>query len=190
MVRLILIAVLLLAVLGAAGLAYVRLTGLSALDAPGPLEARVARAVRTLAIPDEVRNRPNPVAASPDAVARGLEHYADHCTTCHANDGSGDTDFGRGLYPRPPDMRLGATQQLTDGEMFHIIQHGVRFTGMPGFATGHEGDEQDAWYLVHFLRRLPALTEPELERMHELNPRSVDQLRQELEEERFLRGES
>jgi mono/diheme cytochrome c family protein len=34
-----------------------------------------------------------------------MEHFADHCATCHANDGGGDTSFGKGLYPKPPDMR-------------------------------------------------------------------------------------
>jgi mono/diheme cytochrome c family protein len=31
-----------------------------------------------------------------------MEHFSDHCATCHSNDGSGDTLFGKGLYPKPP----------------------------------------------------------------------------------------
>jgi mono/diheme cytochrome c family protein len=178
--------VLLLAV---AGLAYVRVTGLRASVQPAAWEATVARAVRGVAIPAAERNRSNPVAPTADALATAMEHWADHCATCHANDGSGQTDFGRGMYPPPPDMRLEGTQRLTDGELFYIIEHGIRFTGMPAFGTGHADDAEGSWQLVHFIRHLPKLTEAELERMREMNPRSPAEIRQEIEEERFLRGE-
>jgi mono/diheme cytochrome c family protein len=122
-------------------------------------------------------------------MTAGLEHFADHCASCHGNDGGGDTQYGRGLYPRPLDLRAAATQQLTDGELFYIIEHGIRFTGMPAFGTGEKEGEEGSWQLVHFIRHLPRLTEDELGRMSELNPRSMDDVRQQLEEERFLRGE-
>jgi hypothetical protein len=93
--------------------------------------------------------------------------------------------MGRGLYPKAPDMRLDATQQLSDGELFYIIEHGIRFTGMPGWRNGTEAGEQ-SWQLVHFMRHLPKLTEAELETMKARNPRSPDEIRYEIEEERFL----
>lgn len=172
-----------------AGLAYVRATGLRADSSPGAIEEALARSARQWAIPAAERDRGNPVAASAEAVDAGLVHFADHCASCHANDGSGNTDLGRGLYPRPPDMRQEGTQRLTDGELFYIIEHGIRFTGMPAFGTGHTEHAGESWQLVHFIRHLPALSEAELERMKELNPRSPAEIRQELDEERFLRGE-
>ena len=71
-----------------------------------------------------------------EAIAEGRAHFADHCASCHANDGSGDTEMGRGLYPRAPDMRLAATQNLEDHELFYIIENGIRLTGMPAWGTG------------------------------------------------------
>jgi hypothetical protein len=59
---------------------------------------------------------------------------------------------------------------------------------MPAFGTGQKEGEEGSWQLVHFIRHLPRLTEPERERMNELNPRSVEDVRQQLEEERFLKG--
>ncbi len=88
--------------------------------------------MRKRATPQPVRNRANPVQPTPEALDQALAHYADHCATCHANDGSGDTAIGRGVYPRAPDMRGAATQSLTDGELFSIIEHGIRLTAMPG----------------------------------------------------------
>lgn len=172
-----------------ASLVYLKVTGLRAAVGPGPLEARLARLARGFAIPAAERTRTNPVGATPGAVEAGLAHFADHCASCHGNDGSGDTDLGRGLYPPPPDMRLAATQRLTDGELFYIIEQGIRFTGMPAFGTGDAEHAEESWQLVHFIRRLPQLSEDELDRMRGMNPRPPAEIRQEIEEERFLRGE-
>jgi mono/diheme cytochrome c family protein len=163
--------------------------GISARAQPGRVETVVARTMRGLAIPRAAREMKNPVAKSADVVAEGMAHYADHCAVCHANDGSGDTEMGRGLYPKPPDLRLSASQSLTDGELFYIIENGVRLTGMPAWATGSQAGEHSSWHLVHFIRELPRLTPEDLEKMKALNPRSPDEIRQEMEEEKFLAGE-
>ena len=55
-------------------------------------------------------------------------------------------------------MRAANTQSLTDGELFSIIEHGIRLTGMPGWGTGTPESERDSWSLVHFIRRLPKVT--------------------------------
>lgn len=177
------------AVAAVAGLWYVRATGLSARAEPGAAEARIARAVRRLAIRREVRERQNPVPRSDETLAEGRAHFADHCASCHANNGNGDTEMGRNLFPKAPDMRLAATQGLTDGELFWIIENGIRFTGMPGWSTGTQEGEEASWHLVHVIRRLPDITEAEIEEMEALNPRSPEEIRQEIEAERFLRGD-
>ncbi|HET6922911.1 MAG TPA: cytochrome c, partial [Anaeromyxobacteraceae bacterium] len=92
-----------------------------------------------------------------------------------------------GLYPRVPDMRRPETQQLSDGEIFWIIENGVRFTGMP--AWGEPGREGESWALVHFIRHLPALTPAEALQMKRANPRSLEAWRELEEDERFLRGD-
>jgi mono/diheme cytochrome c family protein len=163
--------------------------GLSVHDEPSAVEALVARTVRGWATPSEVRSRTNPVAPTPTVLRQAREHWADHCATCHANDGSGDTAIGRGLYPRAPDMRAAETQELTDGELFWIIEHGIRLTGMPGWRDGTPEGERESWGLVHFVRHLPELTAAEVEEMEALNPRSADEWRQEEEARRFLAGE-
>jgi hypothetical protein len=86
-------------------------------------------------------------------------------------------------------MRLPETQDLSDGELFWIIENGIRFTGMPAWSTGTEDGETASWHLVHFIRRLPKVTPEELEEMEELNPKSPAEIRQQIEEEQFLRGE-
>src|SRR3989304_4893382 len=128
---------------------YVRGRGFSARSEPGRLEESVARFARRLAIPAASRDRQNPaVPRSPEAIRDGLEHFADHCAICHGNDGSGQTDVGQGLYPKAPDMRLPATQELTDGGLFYLIEHGIPLTGMPAWGTGTPEGEEASWRLL------------------------------------------
>jgi mono/diheme cytochrome c family protein len=177
-------------ILGAvAAVLWIGARGVSARAEPGPIETAVARTMRRFAIPRGDKDRVNPVKPTPEILAEGMAHYADHCAVCHGNDGSGDTVMGLGLYPPPPDMRQETTQALTDGELFYIIENGIRLTGMPAWSTGTPEGEAASWHLVHFIRRLPNLTEDEIEKMKALNPRSPEEIRQELEAERFLRGE-
>jgi mono/diheme cytochrome c family protein len=177
------------------GLALIRQSrGFSTREQATPMERWVARKAREIAMPADAKSRRNPVANSPEVIADGRAHWADHCASCHANDGSGETVVGKNLYPPAPDMRLPATQELTDGELFYIIQNGIRLTGMPAWGSGTSSngldhDEEDSWKLVHFIRHLPQVTLEEKKAMEKLNPKSPDDLREEEEEERFLRGE-
>lgn len=173
-----------------AALAWLAATGIGTRADPPAVEVSIARTARHLAIPAAARRRPNPVTVSGDSIRAGLEHWADHCASCHGNDGSGDTEIGRGLYPRAPDMRLPATQDLTDGELFYIIENGVKLTGMPAWGTGEPEGEQDSWHLVNFVRHLPQLSEEELAEMVDLNPKSAAEWQAREEERRFLAGET
>src|SRR5260370_15775968 len=140
--------------------------GVSARARPTRLETMVARKVRHFAIPANAQATPNPVLASAEELRDARIHFADHCAICHANDGGGKTMIGAGLYPKPPDLRLAETQNLADGELFWIIENGVRFTGMPAFSNGGEHDGTlDSWKLVHFIRHLPHLTSVERNEM-------------------------
>jgi mono/diheme cytochrome c family protein len=177
-----------LALAAALYLASVLRGGVTARDEPSALEARFARLARRLATPARARALENPVAGTPDVLADARAHWADHCATCHANDGSGDTQMGRNLYPKAPDMRRAATQSLGDGELYYIIKNGIRMSGMPAWGPPTD-DDTESWALVAFIRYLPKATEQEIEQMKMLNPKSRDEWREEEDEERFLRGE-
>jgi len=184
--------VLVLGLLGAAAASLLH-HGLSTRPQPSALEAAIAATMRKLAMPASMRSAKNPVANSPEALRDGMLHFADHCAICHGNDGSGDTMMGRGMYPKPPDLRAAATQNRSDGEIFWIIENGVRLTGMPGFGGPHsnEGEHsggEDSWKLARFIRHLPALTAEERVEMEKNNPKGPDDLREEKEEQDFLNG--
>jgi mono/diheme cytochrome c family protein len=153
------------------------------------IEERMARILRRWAVPSELRGATNPVPLTPQLLAEGRAHFADHCATCHGNDGKGESGFGKMMYPKTPDLTLPATQSLSDGELFATIENGVRLSGMPGFGSGTAESAYGSWSLVHFIRHLPQLTTEEIAEMQKLNPKSPDEWRQMQAEEVFLAGE-
>lgn len=160
--------------------------GLSARARPSAMEEILARNAWHLSIPSGARDMHNPMLASAENLSDARLHFADHCAICHANDGSGDALFGRSLYPKPPDLRKAETQDRSDGELFWIIENGVRFTGMPSFASHGMGD--DSWKLVLFIRHLPQLTADERLEMSRHNPKSLEDREEEKDEDDFLSG--
>jgi cytochrome c len=146
--------------------------GFAARGEPSAAEAWVARKLRLIAVPSATRGAANPIVYGPEVIRDARTHFADHCAICHANDGSGDTEIGRNLYPPAPDMREETTQSLSDGELFHFIHNGIRFTGMPAWGGGDPARDEDSWKLVHFIRHLPDLTPEEIAEMRGLNPKS------------------
>ena len=176
-------------VVGGALLAAWLRRGFSALDEPSAVEAALATRMRRWATPPELRDAKNPVAATPAVLAEARAHWADHCATCHGNDGKGQTTLGTHLYPRAPDMTLPRTQNLSDGELFAVIENGIRLTGMPGWGDGTDESRRESWALVHLIRRLPQITPEELAEMEALNPRSPEEWEELREEQAFLEGE-
>ena len=152
------------------GLTLVR-RGFSALATPSAIEEFAATTARKLAVPSAYRQLRNPMTPTTENIRAGMEHFADHCATCHGNDGGGQTLFGKGLYPKPPDLRAAGTQNKSDGELYYTIDNGVRLSGMPAFSEAHSVAQ--TWRLVLFIRHLPQITPEELNEMKGLNPKMV-----------------
>ncbi len=143
--------------------------GISARRPPSATETWVVDRLRSVAMPRAARTKQDPDALGVYALKMGLEQYGDRCAGCHGIDGSGQSDVGQGLSPRVPDLRSATTQALTDGEMFEIIDDGVRYTGMPAL----DREERETWALVHFVKHLPDLTKAELDQLRTLNPKAA-----------------
>jgi mono/diheme cytochrome c family protein len=93
----------------------------------------------------------------PARIPMGTEHYAAHCAVCHGAPGVPKGDIAHGLYPQPPDLAVTASA-YSDGELFWILKHGIKMTGMPAWAD-HADDE--LWATVAFMRKLPGMTQAE-----------------------------
>ena len=177
-----------LVIVGAMLLAQTLRYGFSAHDKPTRIEASLARAMRHYSVPADLRNATNPVPLTPGVLTEARAHFADHCASCHGNDGKGKTEMGSRFYPKVPDMTATATQKQSDGELFATIENGIRLTGMPGWGDGTAGSAYGSWTLVHFIRHLPKVTPEELTEMEKLNPKSPDEWKEMESEEAFLTG--
>ena len=175
-----------IAVLGAA--LFLRGSGSTARREPFPFEERIARASWRFLVPREVRSATNPVAETPEVMQEALEHWADHCAVCHANDGSGASLIGRRVFPPVPDMRQSRTQNLTDGELFYAIEQGIPWTAMPAWTNQTPEGEVESWKLVRLVRRLPALTPADLQVIESFTPRSPAEEQRDREIDDFLSG--
>ena len=160
----------------------------SAKGKPPEWEVSIARFARHLAIPSQWHDAANPVATTPEVMANALHHFAGHCATCHANDGSGKNPMVQNFYPPVPDLRSEAIQSMSDGELFYVIHFGIRFTGMPAWGEGKPEKDTESWQLVHFVRHLPNITPEEITQMKDFNPMTIQERATQEAMEAFLAG--
>jgi mono/diheme cytochrome c family protein len=102
----------------------------------------------------------NPFASDPTAAAAGMAHYKENCLDCHGARDVDTAEFAKGLNPGPPMLDMDDVQKMSDGQLFWVVSHGVRATGMPAFSPTHS--EKEIWHIVSFVRRLPKLSDAEV----------------------------
>ena len=125
---------------------------------PSRFESRLALYAATKSIQKHASTRTNPVSG-PEALRGGLAHFKENCVMCHGAPGVPEEELGMGLNPPAPDLTLPQIQRMTDGQLFWVIQNGIRMTGMPAFGPTH--NEREIWTLVAFVRHLPEITAAE-----------------------------
>jgi mono/diheme cytochrome c family protein len=130
---------------------------------PSKMEKRIAGVALTRWVKRRAPKAQNPFAGSAEAVQAGLVHYKEMCVTCHGAPGVDPSEIGEGLNPPAPDLTLAGVQGRTDGELFWLVQNGIRMTGMPAFGPTHK--DEDVWRIVAFVRHLPEITPEEEKRL-------------------------
>ena len=97
---------------------------------------------------------PPPPFAAADVKA-GARLYAANCAVCHGGPGVARAAWTGGMTPAPPYL-LDAGRQFTRNELYWIVRHGVKMTGMP--AWEQTLSQQDVWRVVAFLGALPQMS--------------------------------
>ncbi len=95
-----------------------------------------------------------PPLEDPDFVRLGAAHFYGACAYCHGGPGDRIDPIAQGMLPVPPDLQDNV-DLWTEQEVFWIVKHGIKYTGMPAWPAQERDDE--VWALVAFLRRLPGL---------------------------------
>jgi predicted CXXCH cytochrome family protein len=158
-----------LVIVGAVYFVMVLRHGFRATDEPTAVERVAARAMRDFAIPSNAKHAHTPFEPTSDNISEAREIFLAQCQSCHGKDGSGITPIGRNLYPKPPDLRMPQTQNLTDGEIHYIIQNGVRLTAMPAWGNLHETEGDNSWKLVLYVRYLAHIAPSEVAEQQQIS---------------------
>ena len=147
-----------LAVIGGTLFVYAGAFDVAATDPHWSITERLLDIARTRSIKVRAAGITPPAGFDDQAkILMGVEHFADHCAVCHGAPGVPKGEIAQGLYPRPPDLDHASTH-LSDGELFWIIKHGIKMTGMPSWAD--HGDDE-LWATVAFLKKLTGMSPEE-----------------------------
>jgi cytochrome c553 len=87
-------------------------------------------------------------------VLRGAGHYESACLPCHGGPGRRLLPVMAAMTPPPPELTARLSRWAPE-ELFAIVKHGIKLTGMPAWPAQQRDDE--VWAMVAFLRRMPAL---------------------------------
>jgi len=149
----------------AASLAFSGVISVAA-DHDGSTDARVDALLNEASRASIRRHAPrakNPLGSDPTAAIEGLVEFRENCISCHGAGRVRPGEFAAGLNPGAPSLGSQEIQSMSDGELFWVISHGIRATGMPAFSSSK--DEKDIWRVVAFARHLPKLTDEETQEL-------------------------
>ena len=148
----------LVVVLGASASIYAGIYDVAATEPHWPPTTWLLETARTRSIKAHAAGiQVPPGLDDPAKVLIGVDHYAAHCAVCHGAPGVLKGAIAQGLYPPPPDLAKTASR-FTPAELFWIVKHGVKMTGMPGWSD-HSDDE--LWATIAFVKKLPGMSEEE-----------------------------
>lgn len=98
----------------------------------------------------------SPLPADEKNLLAGVKLYSENCSGCHGAPKNPTPAFAKGFNPNPPLFANG--DMVTDdpeGHIYWIIDHGIKFTGMPAFNTMLKKDEM--WQMALFLKHMDKL---------------------------------
>lgn len=95
-----------------------------------------------------------PQLDNPDLIRLGAAHFHRGCAFCHGAPGMPVNPIAKQMLPSPPDLSV-SMRPWKERELFWIVKHGFKYTGMPGWVALEREDE--IWAVVAFLTRLPTL---------------------------------
>lgn len=141
--------------LGAAAFIYLGIYNIAADEPHTPAVYSLLERLRDRSIETHSQGIVPPAdLASAQRVSTGAGLYAEMCSGCHLGPGVEKSEMSQGLYPQAPE--LAKTQDLTPGQQFWIIKHGVKLSAMPAWGRSHP--DPLIWDMVAFVRKLPGMT--------------------------------
>jgi mono/diheme cytochrome c family protein len=121
---------------------------------PSAFENRNAMAFVDASTDRHALDQRNPVPPTDANLLDGIKLYRGHCAMCHGAPDHPERRFGHPFYPPAPQF-MDEAPDMPENQNFYTIQHGVRWTGMPGWKSTLTDEE--IWELVTFLSHMENL---------------------------------
>jgi mono/diheme cytochrome c family protein len=102
--------------------------------------------------------------SNPQTLRVGFEHYDEMCVVCHGAPGIEPGEAREGLNPKPP-LLAKVANKISMQELFWVIKHGIKMTGMPAWGPTHSDDK--IWAMVAFVKTLPELSPAQYKAMQQ-----------------------
>ena len=102
--------------------------------------------------PESARQLKNPIVASSDNVASGRLLYNQRCASCHGEKGKAEAEAAQVLEIKPADLTGKTAREMTDGEIYWVITHGIKTSRMP--AQDARISENERWQIALYVRTL------------------------------------
>lgn len=149
--------VLIVLVLGAFLYAWSGLYNISATEPHWAITSSFVEMLRDRSIHAHSDGVQAPDLSDPKLKEAAFSHYHEMCRLCHGAPQYAPEEFAKGLYPAPPIMTDGHIQaERSQDQLYWIVKHGLKMTGMPAFGPTH--DEKELWGLVVLAREMPHMT--------------------------------
>jgi mono/diheme cytochrome c family protein len=119
--------------------------------------------IRQASIAEHATERPTVALDDPAVVQAGARAFSERgCVTCHGAPGVAWAKFSEAMRPYPPDLKELAEQREPQ-QLFWVIKHGIKMTGMPGFGL-IEVPDNEIWTIAAFVKKLPTVSEDDFKR--------------------------
>lgn len=114
---------------------------------------------------------PAPAPGTPAQLDRGLALFRAHCVVCHGAPGIAPQSFALGMMPLPaPLVQTG--REWRPAEIFWVVKHGLKMTGMP--AWEFRMTDEEIWAVVAFVGELPRLSPSDYRRLTATDTAATD----------------
>jgi mono/diheme cytochrome c family protein len=160
-----LVVVIILAMLGGVLFAYSGIYNVAATSRDNAVLHWLLKTTREASIERDSENITPPdqsVLTNPQTLRIGFEHYNEMCVVCHGAPGLEPGEARAGLNPKPP-LLAKVADKISSREMFWVIKHGIKMTGMPAWGPTHSDDK--IWAMVAFVKTLPKMSPAQYQAM-------------------------
>lgn len=134
---------------------YGGLYNIAASEAHGALTRWVFTTTMQRSVRQHAADTGAPPAVTASLLAHGAREYRSMCQHCHGGPGTEREKWADGMRPQPPRL-VDAAPHWQRQEVFWLVKHGVKMSGMPSFGPSH--DDRTLWSIAAFVKELPAMS--------------------------------